>query len=201
MSVTHEPKGGGQEQPTEEQPRDALGRFSDKLTPEVRGLVVDALRAGAPPEVACAYAGVVRKTYYNWLGRGREAIAAANGDLGDVVASDPYAQFAVAVDNALAQFVVGNMTRIGIAGRQEVDGQWQALAWQLERRFPAYFSRRTRHEVTGANGEPLRVEHAIVLDPGKLDGLPLERKLLLAEILAEMDGDIIEAEPLGELGP
>lgn len=191
MSVGQDPK--------EEQPRDALGRFAEKLTPEVRQQVVDALRAGAPPEVASAYAGIVRATYYNWLERGRAAISAANGDLPQVLGENEYAQFVVAVDNALAQFVVGNMTRIGVAGRTKVDGEWQALAWQLERRFPAFFARRTRHEVTGANGEPLRVEHAIVLDPGKLDGLPLERKLLLAEILAELDGEVIDQTPILEL--
>lgn len=192
-SVTHPPKD------VEEQPRDQLGRYTNKLTDEVREELVKALRAGAPPEVAAAYAGVVRKTYYNWLEQGRAAINNANGNLGEVLASDPHAQFVVAVDNALAQFVVGNLTEIGLSGRLDRDGQWQALAWQLERRFPAFFGRKTRHEITGKDGGPIQLDHAIVLPPGALDRLPLERKLLLAEILAEMEGEVIDHEPLLEL--
>jgi hypothetical protein len=181
-------------------PKDeTTGVFVSKLTDEVVAQVVEALRAGAPPEVACAYAGVVRATYYNWLKRGRDAIDAANGDLPQVIAENEYARFVVSVDNALARFVVGNMSRIGIAGRQNSEGQWQALAWQLERRFPALFGRKTRHEITGKDGGPIQLEHAIVLDPGALDRLPLERKLLLAEILAEMDGEIIDGAPMLEL--
>jgi hypothetical protein len=172
------------------------GKFVSKLSPEVRGQIVDALRAGAPPEVACAYAGVVRKTYYNWMERGRAAISSANGDLPEVLATDEYAQLVTAVDTALAQFVVGNLTEIGLSGRLDRPGQWQALAWQLERRFPAFFGRKTRHEITGKDGGPIQIENAIVLPPGAIDRLPLERKIMLAEILAEMEGEIIENEPL-----
>jgi hypothetical protein len=172
------------------------GVYVSKLNDEVQQQIVDALRAGAPPEIACAYAGVVRRTYFNWMALGRTAIENANGNLPEIIAENPHARLVVAVDNALAQFVVGNMTRIGIAGRQKTEGEWQALAWQLERRFPALFSRRTRHEITGRDGGPVQIEHAIVLDPGALDRLPLERKLLLAEILAEMDGEIVDGTPL-----
>ena len=178
-------------------PKDVeTGRFVSKLTPEVRGLIIDALRAGAPPEVACAYAGVVRQTYYNWMERGRAAISGANGDLPEVLAKDEFAQLVTAVDTALSQFVVGNLTEIGLQGRLDRPGQWQALAWQLERRFPAYFGRKTRHEITGKDGGPIQIENAIILPPGALDRLPLERKLQLAEILSEIEGEIIEAEPL-----
>lgn len=168
------------------------GTFVTKLTDEVAKTITDALRAGAPPEMACSYAGVWRSTYYSWLERGREAIAAANGDLPAIVAADPFARLVIQADSALSQFAVGNMTTIGLHGRTDRDGDWRALAWQLERRFPAMFGRKTRHEVTGADGAPLRVEHAIVLDPSKLDALPMERKLLLAEILAELDGEVID---------
>ena len=40
----------------------------------------------------------------------------------------------------------------------------------------------------------MQVDHAIILDPAALDRLPLERKLLLAEILGEMDGEIIDGD-------
>lgn len=169
--------------------------FVSKLTPEVEAEIVKALRAGAPPETACAFAGVVRSTYYDWLRQGRAAIAQANGNAPQIIAEDPFAHFAAAVDWALAQFVVGNMTQIGLHGRANRDGDWKALSWQLEHRFPALFHKHTRHSVSGS----VKVEHAIVLDPGKLDTLPMERKLLLAEILAELDGEVIDADPVLEL--
>lgn len=183
-----------------DQPRDpSTARFTSSLTPEVQQLVVDALLGGAPPEVACSYAGIQRSTYYEWLKRGRRAISEANGNADAIVQTDPYAGFVAAVDHALARFITGNLAAIGTAGRVETGGQWQALAWQLERRFPAFFGRKTRHEITGKDGGPVDIAHAIVLDPAALDSLPLERKLVLAEILAEMDGEVIDAEPLLEL--
>jgi len=177
-----------------ERVRDETGLYVEKLTPDVRQSVVDALLGGAPPEAACSYAGIARSTYYEWLKRGRKAIADANGNASTIVASDAYAGFVVAVDHALSRFITGNMAAIGAAGRRKSEGDWKALAWQLEARFPALFGRRTRHEITGKGGGPVQLEHAIVLDPSALDRLPLERKLVLAEILAEMDGEVIEAD-------
>ena len=178
-----------------EQPREeGTQRFATVLTAEVQKTVVDALRGGAPPEAAAAFAGISRATYFNWLKRGREAIIQANGNAEQIVETDPYANFVVSVDEALSRFIVGTVAAIGTAGRTATDGDWRALAWMLERRFPALFGKITRHEVTGKNGQPIQLEHAIVLDPGALDRLSLERKIQLAEILAEMDGEVIDAD-------
>lgn len=39
------------------------------------------------------------------------------------------------------------------------DGNWQAAAWKLERRFPdVYGQPKVRHEVTGPNGGSIPVE-------------------------------------------
>jgi hypothetical protein len=170
------------------------GLYTSKLTPEVQGEVVKALLGGSPPEAACAYAGIQRSTYYEWLKRGRAALSDANGNAAQVVEENPYAGFVVAVDHALSRFITGTVATIGAAGRTRSEGDWRALAWLLERRFPGLFGQRTRHEITGRDGGPIELEHAIVLDPGALDRLPLERKLILADILAEMDGEVIEGD-------
>lgn len=45
-----------------------------------------------------------------------------------------------------------------------------------------------------------RIEHAIVIDPGRLDALPTEKLIALRDILAELGGDVIDGEGR-ELGP
>jgi RNA-splicing ligase RtcB len=173
------------------------GRYLTKLTPETRERILEALSSGVPPEVAAAYAGVVRATFNNWLAAGRAAIGNANGNLADVLAKDEHAQFALEVEEALARFVVGNMAEITSAGRERSEGEWQALGWQLERRFPQWFGRKTRHEVTGADGGPIQHQHAvtIAIPRGAWEALPIEDRLTLAELLGKIEGQVVEGQP------
>jgi len=39
-----------------------------------------------------------------------------------------------------------------------IERSWQAAAWKLERRYPDKYGRRTRHEVTGAEGGPVELD-------------------------------------------
>lgn len=144
--------------------------------------------------MAAVEAGIVRQTFYNWMREGREAIAQANGDLEDVLETNPYARFAYDVEQAQARFVLGNLTSITAIGRGRAEGTWQALAWQLERRFPSQFGRRTRHEITGADGGPVRYQHAIALDPEALERLSAEQLRQLREIVAVMEGEVVDGE-------
>src|SRR5688572_18653434 len=100
----------------------STGRYAPKLTPEVRERILNALASGVPPEVAAAYAGVVRSTYNRWLAQGRAAIVAANGNLEQVLAEDEYAAFARDVDEAIARFVVAHMAEITSMGRSGGEG-------------------------------------------------------------------------------
>ena len=177
------------------------GRYLSKLTEPTKERILEALASGVPPEVAAAYAGVVRSTYIDWLAKGRRAIADANGNLADVLATDPYAQFALEVEEALSKFVVGNSAHITAAGTTKTEGEWQALAWQLERRFPQWFSRKTRHEVTGADGGPIQHAHAVVvaIPQGAWEALPVGDRLKLAEILSKVEGSVQEAGDSGML--
>ena len=180
------------------------GRYLTKLTPDTSEAILTALASGVPPEVAAAYAGVVRSTFNDWLAKGRAAIAHANGNLPEVLASDEYAQFAMEVEMALAKFVVGNSAEIASAGTARSEGDWKALAWQLERRFPQWFSRKLRHEVTGPDGGPIQHEHAITLriPQGAWERLSIKERLMLSELLAKVEGAVIEQgdEPVALLG-
>lgn len=174
--------------------RGSDGKYLTKLTEPTKEAILEALASGVPPEVAAAYAGVVRSTYNDWLSRGRQALMSANGNLAQVLETDPYAQFALEVEEALARFVVSNSTHIAVAGTTKSDGEWQALAWQLERRFPQWFGRKTRHEVTGADGGPIQHEHSVVLaiPNGAWERLSVDDRLKLAELLDKVDGVVQE---------
>lgn len=178
------------------------GRYLTKLTPGTKAEIIKALASGAPPEAAAAYAGVVRATFQAWLAQGRAAIANANGNLADVLAKDEHAQFALEVEEALARFIVGNSAAITEHGTTKTEGEWQALAWQLERRFPQWFSRKLRHEVTGADGGPIQHEHTVTvrIPTGAWERLTIDERVTLSELLAKVEGAVHEQQPALELG-
>lgn len=179
------------------QVHDELGRFVTKLTPETHARIVRSLASGVPVKDATAGAGVWRSTFKDWMKRGEAALAHANHDIEQVARENPFAAFALDVRQAQARFVLRNMTVITAIGRGQVEGVWQALAWQLEPRFPAWFGRGTRHAITGPDADSDQYQHVIALDPGALERLSPEELRQLREIVAEMGGQIIEAdEPL-----
>ncbi len=107
-----------------------------KLTPEVRDRIVQAIKAGNYMETAAAYAGISKDTLYTWLRRGASE------------ADGAYAEFAAAVDQALASAETRDVALIGQAAEKE----WQAAAWRLERKFPDRWGRRYKHEVEATAG-------------------------------------------------
>lgn len=107
-----------------------------KLTPEIQDRIVTAIRAGNYMETAAAYAGIARSTFNEWIRRGAEE------------QEGPFAEFAAAVEQALAAAEARDVALIGQAAQKE----WQAAAWRLERRLPERWGRKTRHEVSAAPG-------------------------------------------------
>lgn len=97
-------------------------------------------------------------------------------------ATHPRAHFALATRKARADYLLSRLGRIAQAGagvpekvtktvtRRTKDGEevvettttervnrhWQADAWLIERQFPEY-KQTSRHEVTGADGDPIEV--------------------------------------------
>jgi transposase len=111
--------------------RHAGGRPT-KLTPEIMAKICDALRAGNYRETAAAFAGVRKSTFYEWLRRGARARKGIYRDLHD------------AVEKALADSEARDVMLIGKAAGE---GDWQAAAWRLERKFPDRWGRRERHDI------------------------------------------------------
>lgn len=111
-------------------PKNAQGHGREPtLTPEIAEKIVMAVRTGSALEAAAAYAGVPRQTFFDWLKRGRNPRG-----------YKPYRDLAGALEEALGTFEVTANAMIAKAGEE----QWQAKAWQLERKFPERYGRRTR---------------------------------------------------------
>jgi len=111
-----------------------------KFSPEIAEKIVNFLRAGAFIETAAAAAGITKKTFYTWLKRGARAETGLLREFSDAVAE--------------AQGTFEVMATAGIAGAAQ-DGNWQAWAWLLERKFPQRWGKKL--EVSGAGGGPIDV--------------------------------------------
>jgi predicted DNA-binding transcriptional regulator AlpA len=102
--------------------RSGNGRIPSKLAPELEARLCQALRVGAFPADAAAYAGISRSTLYRWLKAGREPGAEPR-----------LAAFAVAVRQAEAHAVIAALEVIFRCG---AEGDWRAACWWLERMYP-----------------------------------------------------------------
>lgn len=129
-----------------------------KLKKKLADRIVAAVRAGAYIETAAAFAGVHKDTLYAWLRRGAE-----------VEGKGLYGEFSDAIEKALAESELHflEIIRKAAEGDAELDiqPQWQAAAWRLERKFPARWGRKDRHEIAGKVGVTLEIVEEIV-EPG-----------------------------------
>ncbi len=115
-----------------------------KLTPEIANQIVMAITTGNYIETAAAFAGIHKDTLYDWLKKGARA------------KSGPYQEFSDAVEKALAESEVRDVTLIANAAKDN----WTAAAWRLERKHPERWGRRDRTEVTGKDGGPIEIADA-----------------------------------------
>lgn len=129
------------------------GRNS-KLTPDVQGRIVEALKHGNYQDAAAAYAGISEATFHNWMNRGREESRRLADGEKPTTRETPYLEFLEAVEKARSEAEVRNVMYIQRAAQ---DGTWQAAAWFLERSHPRKWGRKDRHEHVGDNGEPIKV--------------------------------------------
>jgi len=96
-----------------------------KLTPETHKKIVQAIQLGASYELAANYAGVSYSSFNLWMKKG------ATGN-------NIYSQFYNDVKEAEGRGAIGWLAKIENAAN---DGNWQAAAWKLERRYPEAYGR------------------------------------------------------------
>jgi len=121
-----------------------------KLTPETQQKITEAIELGATYELAANYGGVAYNTFNEWMKAGEDAPTGVKRE------------FYEAVKEAEGRAAVKWLAKIEKAAS---DGNWQAAAWKLERRYPHEYGRRvTQNEITGAAGGAIRVEIAPLPD-------------------------------------
>lgn len=107
-----------------------------KYTPERADRLIQAIRMGATYELACNYAGISEDTFAAWRKR--------------------YPDLSERVKEAEGGAAVGWLAKIEKAAN---DGEWQAAAWKLERRYPAQYGRRVVDNThSSPDGGPIRIE-------------------------------------------
>ena len=104
--------------------------------------LLNAIRLGSYIEHACYYEGINARTFRMWRKTATEGI-------------EPYKSFWVEVTKAESEAIVRRLGRIEKAGQ---DGNWQADAWVLERKYPDKFGRRDRLELSGDPNAPIEIE-------------------------------------------
>jgi hypothetical protein len=111
-----------------------LGRAGRKtlLTPELAEQLVAILRAGNYVEVACTAVGISRRTFAEWMRRGRTFKPE----------DEPYRRFRERAERARAEGEVRNVAQIANAATTS----WQAAAWMLERQYPDRWARVSQRE-------------------------------------------------------
>lgn len=124
-----------------------------KLTPELQEEMIKVIQAGNYVETACAFVGLSKNTFYDWLKRAaRETERLAKNPRARMKKSEaPYVEFSDAVKRAQGQAEVRDVLLIAKAAEHV----WQAAAWRLERKFPDRWGRRSPHEEVHKDQGPL----------------------------------------------
>lgn len=111
---------------------------------ELAAQICEALKLGAPLEVAAEAAGVSYETAEDWRKR--------------------YEAFDMRVGQALAEGIINALRHIEAAA---ANGQWQAAAWLLERRYPQIYGRQTVEQKHAGDLRIVVQDSARMLMPGK----------------------------------
>lgn len=120
------------------------------LTPEVHKSIVQAVSLGSTYELAAQAGGVAYNTFFEWMRRG-ERISKQSA----VSEKDkPFLAFYEDIKRVEGEAVKRWLAHIEAAAN---DGQWQAAAWKLERRYPQSYSRVDKLQHTGKDGRDLKI--------------------------------------------
>jgi hypothetical protein len=102
------------------EPEKKVGPKPKLKNPAIRQALITALGIGATKGLACQHAGIAEATFYDAMDRGR------NGD-------PEWVDLVEEVERAEAKAAIGCLAVVQRAAA--TNGQWQAAAWLLERKF------------------------------------------------------------------
>jgi hypothetical protein len=150
-----------------------------KLDSEITNRVLAALESGVGIVRAAAHAGVAASTVHNWLQQG-------DADQQAGTESDR-AAFLDRVTRTRANVAVRLAAQLQRAGRENVDGDWRANAWLLERLAPDEFG---QHQVVEHVGS---VELEILGGAQPVD-VPAGKRERMIAIMLEDEPEPVDAE-------
>ena len=116
-----------------------------KYTPETVAKIIEAIKMGATYELAAGYAGIHYDTFNEWMKH--------------------KAEFSEQVKSAEG---VGAMIWLAKIERAASDGNWQAAAWKLERRYPHMYGKTVQQHEQGE--QPWRIVIETDTDDGNSNG-------------------------------
>jgi hypothetical protein len=136
---------------------------------------------GCGVETAAAIVEVAAATLWKWQARGKEWIdehaPEADGEPVEIPEAErPYVKFVEGLKKARGEAEVFHLRNI----KAHTFANWQASAWYLERVRPERYGRRSRHEVTGEGGGP--VKHEVFVPPSEEWEEHVERVIVEAEL-------------------
>lgn len=169
-----------------------MGRPS-RLTPEVQERVLTALRLGAPLAAAAGAAGISDRTLRRWMAEGRAAAESPPSGR-EPAALRRKRGFFEEVSRAQDEAHVRYAAMLAKAAK---DGDFRAVSFALERRWPEHWGRRERLEHHATEAPPFDLE-AIASDPEALDrymDMVRELRRTLAEAAARQGGGAEQGAP------
>jgi len=118
-----------------------MGRKT-KLTPELIEQASKLVAAGNYLKHVAQYLGIPERTFYRWLAEGEKAKKGLAW------------QFYQAIKKAEAEAVARN---IALIQKAATEGNWQAAAWWLERKYPEEWGRKDRMNMQASGGLTIRI--------------------------------------------
>lgn len=159
------------------------GRVPKIADPELRNLIVKAVKNNMPYKDAVQLAGVSESVIYLWKRRGKLAEdKELQGETLDVN-EQAYLKFLQALRKARSQCIQSNVDII----QKAAERSWQAAAWLLERSEPGTWALHRMLEISGPDGGPIEVS-------------PVDLKKLSTDELNIMRGLVMKASGKKELG-
>ncbi len=128
----------GPEEGTEEVNR---GGRPTHLTDAIIAKAGELARAGNYFEAIFTYLDIPKSTAYDWLSWGQKG-------------RDPYCRFSDALEKGWATAEVRLAAQVQQHGQEDKPGQWTALAWFLERRFPDRWGKKQSIGLHGEENKP-----------------------------------------------
>lgn len=154
-----------------------------KLTPKVQKAIVDLIKAGDRPEVAAGVHGVGRRTFFDWMDRGKANPEAPEGGFRTAVlrAVD------VAESDLRSRVLDGD-------DRGESFGRGKAALEVLSRRWPRQWAQQVKHHVETVEDEFFAALERVCADPHVLDRVRQAEDLrvvlvAVCEELARLEGE------------